>query len=38
MMKEALAMAGPVCSWSSVVAIEFWKHILLNKIRGKSDE
>ena len=38
MMKEALAMAGLVCSRRSVAAIEFLKHILLNKMRGKSDE
>jgi hypothetical protein len=38
MMNGVLALAGLVCSWRLVAVIGFWKHILLNKIRGKLDE
>jgi hypothetical protein len=36
MMEEALVLAGLLMAPDA--ALEFWKHILLNKMGGKSDE
>jgi len=38
MMREAIEVAGLISLRSLVAALEFWKDILLNKMRGKSDE